>query len=158
MPAVSAIQFTQDQARTLTGVSVETVRHWRKTIPYLSAKTGKTARFTFADLVGLAVTNALVSSLGVHITTLSRGVDALFHLLANLGPHSLSNAIVLITATDVSLYEYGTDEVNRWSSAPALLVPLAPLVENIQRHMLPITPISPQVGLPFPPEAVRSRA
>lgn len=158
MPAVSTIQFTQDQARTLTGVSVETVRHWRKAIPYLAAKTGKTARFTYADLVGLAVTNALVSSLGAHIAALSGGVDALFRLLATVGPTSLDSAIVLVTATDASIYEPVADGIGRLSSAPALTVPLAPLVANIQRHMLPFALISPQVALPFPPKAVRSRA
>lgn len=158
MPVISAIQFTQDQARTLTGVSVETVRHWRKAVPYLAAKTGKTARFTYTDLVGLAVTNALVSSLGAHIAALSGGVDALFHLLATAGPTSLDRAIVLVTATDAFLYEPEIDGIDRLSSTPALTVPLAPLVANIQRHMLPIAPISPQVALPFPPEVVRSRA
>ena len=158
MPAVSTIQFTQDQARTLTGVSVETVRHWRKAIPYLAAKTGKTARFTYADLVGLAVTDALVGSLGAHIAAVSGGVDALFRLLATVGPTSLDSAIVLVTATDASLYEPIADGIGRLSSAPALTVPLAPLVANIQRHMLPIAPISPQVALPFPPKSVRSRA
>ena len=33
MQADTAIQFTQDQMRTLTGVSTETVRHWRKAVP-----------------------------------------------------------------------------------------------------------------------------
>ena len=54
MSSITAIHFTQDQMRTLTGVSVETVRHWRKTIPYLATKTGKAARFSFAELLGLA--------------------------------------------------------------------------------------------------------
>lgn len=158
MPAVSAIQFTQDQARTLTGVSVETVRHWRKAIPYLAAKTGKTARFTYADLVGLAVTNVLVGSLGAHIATLSAGVDALFRLLATVGPTSLDGAVVLVTASDASFYETVADGIGRLKAAPALTVPLAPLVANIQRHMLPMAPISPQVDLPFPPEVVRIMA
>lgn len=158
MPSISAIQFTQDQARTVTGVSVETVRHWRKTIPYLAAKTGKTARFTFADLVGLAVTNTLVGSLGVQITALSGGVDSLFRLLATIAPASLDSAIVLVTATDTFLFETESDGINQLQSAPALMVPLAPLVANIQRYMLPVARISPQVPLPFPPEAVRSRA
>jgi len=158
MTEVSAIQFTQDQARTLTGVSVETIRHWRKTIPYLSSKTGKTARFTFADLMGLAVTNALVSSLGAHIAALSGGVDALFRLLAMSGPIPVDGAIVLITATEAFLYESGDERAGRLLVAPALVVPLAPLVADIQRHMLPSVPMSPQAALPFPPEVVRSRA
>lgn len=63
MPTITTIQFTQDQMRTVTGVSIETVRHWRKIVPYLATKAGKAARFSFADLLGLAVTNELVGSL-----------------------------------------------------------------------------------------------
>jgi hypothetical protein len=57
MLTVSTIQFTQEQARTLTDVSVETIRHWRKVVPSLANKPGKSARFTFSDVVGLAVTS-----------------------------------------------------------------------------------------------------
>ena len=158
MPEVRAIQFTQDQTRTLTGVSVETVRHWRRAIPYLSSKTGKAARFSFTDLLGLAVTNELVNSFGVHIATLSAGVDALFRLLATSGPASLDGAIVFVTATEAILHEAGTEGIDKVPAKPALMIPLAPLIAKIQRHMLPFVPVSSQTVLPFPPEAVRSRA
>ncbi|MHB8473452.1 MAG: hypothetical protein ACYDC8_11555 [Gammaproteobacteria bacterium] len=158
MSEITAIQFTQDQTRTLTGVSVETVRHWRKAIPYLSSKTGKAARFTFADLLGLAVTHELVNSFGVHIATLSAGVDSLFRLLAASGPASLDGAIVFITATEATLYEAGVEGIGQAPTKPALVIPLAPLMARIQRHMLPVMPVSSQTVLPFPPEAVRSKA
>lgn len=154
MSEITAIQFTQDQTRTLTGVSVETVRHWRKAIPYLSSKTGKAARFTFADLLGLAVTHELVNSFGVHIAALSAGVDSLFRLLATSTPASLDGAIVLVTATEAILCEGPSQALAR----PALIIPLAPFIMHIQRQVLPIAPTSNQAELPFPPEAVRSRA
>ncbi|TAL43036.1 MAG: DNA-binding protein [Methylovulum sp.] len=157
MHTVVTIQFTQEQARALTGVSVETIRHWRKTIPYLASKSGKSSRFTFADLVGLAVTNTLVTSLGIHISSLSGGVDALFKLLGTMGSSSLDDNIILVTATDASFYKLGADQINMLSS-PALMVPLAPLVANIQRQVLPIPPISHQLELPFPPIAIKGRA
>lgn len=159
MSEVTAIQFTQDQARTLTSVSAETVRHWRKAIPYLSSKTGKAARFTFADLLGLAITHELVNSFGVHIATMSTGVDALFRLLTASGPAALDGAIVFITSTEATLYEAGAEGIGQVVPAkPALMIPLAPLIAKIQRHMLPVIPVSSQTVLPFPPEAVRSRA
>lgn len=157
MCEVSAIQFTQDQARMLAGVSVETVRHWRKTIPYLSSKTGKSARFSFSDLLGLAVANELVNSFGVHIAAVSAGADSLFRLLAACSPASLDGAIVLITATDAVLYESITGRVDQMPAKPALLIPLAPLMARIHRHVLPVMPVSSQAVLPFPPEIVRSR-
>jgi len=144
--------------RTLTGVSVETVRHWRKTVPYLSPKTGKAARFSFADLLGLAVTNELVSSLGVHIGTVSVGVDALFRLLATASLTSFDGAVVFITPTTATLREASSEGVGLVQTQAMLAVPLAPLIARIQQHMLPVMLAPSQAALPFPPEAVRSRA
>lgn len=160
MSAVTAIQYTQDQMRTLTGVSAETVRHWRKTVPYLASKTGKAARFTFADLLGLAVTNELVSSLGVHIATVSVGVgvDALFRLLSTSGALALNGSVAFVTPTLANLCDIGPEGVGPAPAQPTLVIPLDPLIMRLQQHMLPIVPTPSQAALPFPPEAIRSRA
>ncbi|MCL2590423.1 MAG: MerR family transcriptional regulator [Betaproteobacteria bacterium] len=157
MTAVTAIQYTQDQMRTLTGVSAETVRHWRKTVPYLASKTGKAARFSFADLLGLSVTNELVSSLGVHIGSVSTGVDGLFKLLAGASAPTLDGAIVLVTSITAGLYESGSWHGASALTQPTLVIPLDPLIAQLQQHMLPVMPAPTQAALPFPPEAVRSR-
>ena len=143
--------------RGLTGVSVETVRHWRKTVPYLASKTGKAARFSFADLLGLAVTNELVGSFGVHIGTVNTGLDALFRLLARSPAASLEGCVALVTPKSASLA--GTKD---WTAGPmtqpTLAIPLDPLISRLQRNVLPVTPPPNQAALPFPPEVVRSRA
>lgn len=158
MSAVTAIQYTQDQMRSLTGVSVETMRHWRKTVPYLASKTGKAARFTFADLLGLAVTNELVSSLGVHIATVSVGVDTLFRLLGTSGALALNGAVAFVTPTSAILCDIGPEGVGPTLAQSTLVIPLDPLIMRLQHHMLPIAPTPSQASLPFPPEAIRSRA
>lgn len=141
--------------RALTGVSVETFRHWRKAVPYLAAKTGKAARFGFPDLLGLAVTNVLVSALGVHIAAVSTGVDALFRLLIHR-PEIMSDGVVaFVTSTTANLHD--DSDVALALTHPALVVPLAPLIAQIQ-HMLSIMPSPSQAVLPFPPETVRSGA
>jgi hypothetical protein len=159
MPGVTAIQFTQDQMRTLTGVSAETVRHWRKTIPYLATKTGKAARFSFADLLGLAVAHELVNSLGVHIGTVSVGVDALFRLLSNSTAPILEGGVALITPTAASLPESANWSIGA-AAEPTLAIAIAldPLISRLQQNVLPVAPFPSQATLPFPPEAVRSRA
>ena len=151
-------QFTQDQMRTVTGVSIETVRHWRKIVPYLATKAGKAARFSFADLLGLAVTNELVGSLGVHIGSVSAGVDKLFELLTAANAPALEGAIAYITSTSASLQESSSwNTTTRALKQPALVIPLDPLIAQLQQHMLPMMPAPTQTALPFPPEAVRSR-
>lgn len=157
MPEFTVIQFTQDQMRSLTGVSAETVRHWRKTIPYLATKTGKAARFSFADLLGLAVTHELVNSLGVHIGTVSGSVDALFRLLEESAAPFLEGDIVIITPTTASVRDSGSWSIDP-SASPTLAIPLNPLISRLQQHVLPVAPSHSQASLPFPPEAVRSKA
>ena len=152
MTGVISIQFTQEQARTLTGVSPETVRHWRKAIPYLFTKAGKAARYTFPELVGLAATNELVRILGVHIATVSGGVDTLFRLLASSNVASFQDAIAVVTADMATL-----DKKVTACEQSALIVPLKPLVLRIQQSMLPALPNLRQAALPFPPKIVRSR-
>lgn len=143
--------------RSLTGVSAETVRHWRKTIPYLATKTGKAARFSFAELLGLAVTHELVNSLGVHIGTISSGVDALFRLLEDSAAPVLEDGIAIITPTEASVRDSGSWSIDP-SASPTLAIPLNPLIYRLQQHVLPVAPSPSQASLPFPPEAVRGRA
>ena len=157
MSSITAIHFTQDQMRTLTGVSVETVRHWRKTIPYLATKTGKAARFSFAELLGLAITHELVNSLGVHIGTVSVGVDALFRLLSNSSVPILEGGVALITPTAALLHESANWSISA-VAGPTLAIALDPLISRLQQHVLPVSQFPGQATLPFLPEAVRSRA
>jgi hypothetical protein len=156
MPPLTTIQFTQEQARTLTGVSAETIRHWRTAVPYLAGKLGKSARFTFGDVVGLAATRELIN-LGVRIATVSYGVEALFHLLIKEIPGNLQGGIALVTTSGASIV--GPEELTSLQLDQAgLLVPLYPLIARIREHMLPTSPISEQASLPFPPQIARSGA
>jgi len=143
--------------RTLTGVSAETMRHWRRAIPYLGPKSGKAARFSFADLLGLAVTHEIVNSLGVHIGTVSDGVDALFRLLVDAATPIPKASVALITPAGATLHELGSWNVDCWAQ-PTLAIPLDPLLARLQQYVLPLAPSPSQVTLPFPPEVVRSRA
>lgn len=143
--------------RSLTGVSTETVRHWRKTIPYLATKTGKAARFSFADLLALAVTHELVNCLGVHIGAVSGGVDALFRLLEESAAPVLEGGVAFITPTAASVRDSGSWIIDPSASA-TLAIPLDPLISRLQQHVLPVAPPPRQASLPFPPEAVRGRA
>jgi hypothetical protein len=158
MSEVIAIQYTQDQMRTLTGVSVETLRHWRKVVPYLASKSGKAARFTFTDLLGLGVTNELVSSLGVHIATVNVGVDGLFRLLSTSSALALNGSAAFVTPTSATLSYFSAVGIGPAPAQPTLVIPLDPLIARLQQHMLPIVPAPSQAALPFPPKAVRSRA
>jgi hypothetical protein len=156
MPPISTIQFTQEQARTLTGASVETIRHWRKVVPYLGGKPGKSARFSFADVVGLAVTRELIDSFGVRISSVSAGVEALFQLLSEARPGAFESGIALVTTRGASIVR-PEEPIRPRLEESGLVVPLHPLIASIRERMLPSPPASDQARLPFPPQMARGR-
>jgi len=151
------MDFTQEQARNLVGVSVETLRHWRKTIPYLSLRTGKAARFSFTDVVGLAVAKELVNTFGIHIVTLSMAVDRMFPLFAETIPAVLDNATVIFSSKEAKLFDARAQTAGLPTQS-AVVIPLAPIVSGIRRQIFPLPAPSQQSALRFPPESVRRQA
>jgi hypothetical protein len=151
---VRTLHFTQEQARDVVGVSAEKLRHWRKTVPYLQNKAGKAARFTFADMLGLAVTLKVVDGLGVGIANLRTGVDKLFELLSRTEASRLFNMVAVVSADGCRLCH--ASEVP-WSEAgeAVVAVPCWPLIERLRGQVLPI-PSDPQSALPFPPQVLQA--
>lgn len=151
------MEFTQEQARGLAEISVETVRHWRKAIPYLSMKSGKAARFSFSDVVGLAVMREVVESFGVQIATLSATANEMFSILNEVTAERLERAAVAFVGGEFRLID---TELQAWrpSAQAAIIVPLTPIVSTLQARILPFAEFSRQQALRFPPESVRRQA
>jgi hypothetical protein len=153
---ISPIQFTQEQARTATGIPPETLRHWRKLVPYLAHKSGKAARFTFSDLVGLTVTYELIQTFGISIGTARAAVDQLFRVLGDSQPSVFESGVIVLTATTAKLYRI--DQALKWESlGPTVIVSCGPLARRVQERVLPGVRVDQQRSLPFLPRAVRSR-
>lgn len=151
---LQTIQFTQEQARDLADVSPGDVRAWRKVVPYLAGKPGKAARFTFADLVGLAITANLTGVFHVRISDIGTGVDALFRALAEARPPNLEGLIALIDTSSARLLpatNLRADQVTE----PTFVVPCDPIVARIGQRIMPAAPGSGQTALPFPPQMLK---
>ncbi|MGH6814111.1 MAG: hypothetical protein ACREC6_00240 [Hyphomicrobiaceae bacterium] len=152
---ITTIQFTQEQARTLTGLSTETLRHWRKVVPYLQAKSGKSARFAFSDLIALAIGRELIAHFGVHIASIGGGMDALFRALADTRAALREGSVAILSPTEASIHcleELPTVPL----AAPMLVVPCDPLIHRMRQHMMPVVQRNDQPTLPFPPLVIRS--
>ena len=153
--AIRTIQFTQEQARDIAQVSSGDVRAWRKAVPYLAAKPGKSARFTFADLVGLAITGELTDGFGVRISNIGNGVDALFRALADARPAHLKGLVALVQRNNTRLILAG-DLTVRLVTEPMFVVPCDQFLLEIGARMMPLVPGSRQVALPFPPQILKA--
>lgn len=153
--ATRTIQFTQEQARDIAHVSPGDVRAWRKSVPYLAAKPGKSARYTFSDLVGLAITNELTDGFGARISDIGQGVDALFRALAEARPAYLEGMFGLVHRTTARLIRAG-DLNTQLIAHPMFVVPCDPILVEIGSRMMPLLPDSGQVALPFPPRIIKA--
>lgn len=144
--------YTQEQARSVTGIGQETLRHWRKLVPYLAAKSGKAARFSFGDFVGLAVTREITDRLGISISCVQDGIESLFRVLAQLTavqPGSIAVLQHCVSSVVISETRLGSLECE-----PTVLIPLDPVIEDLRAKLLSGLKLPAQSVLPFFAEAV----
>jgi len=153
--SLQTIQFTQEQARDLAGVSPGELRAWRKAVSYLAAKPGKAARFTFADILGLAITRRITGDFHVRISDIGDSMDALFRALSETRPSDLGGSVALIDAQTASLVpgaEFGAKPLKD----PTFVVPCAELIHDLSQRVMPLVPASLQAALPFAPQMVKA--
>jgi hypothetical protein len=131
------------------------MRQWRKAVPYLAAKPGKSARFTFADLVGLCAVAEIVNVYRAHIKEIGSGVDSLFQKLADARPPHLEGLIAIIRPEEATLLQLN-DVHHKLFLRSSLVVPCDPLILRMRAQMLPFAPASEQAVLPFPPQALKA--
>jgi hypothetical protein len=155
--STTTIQFTQEQVRTLTGITHGDLRHWRHHVPYLAAKAGKSARFTFTDLVGLAAIGEVVTVFGVQISAVAKQVDQLFSLFSETKASGLQRVVAVIEADGARLLSW-PDDLDQLGRGPILLVRCDALIKRLAQQMLPTGAPIEQPLLPFPPRAIRGGA
>lgn len=153
--SLQTIQFTQEQARHLAGVSPGEVRAWRKAVSYLAAKPGKAARFTFSDILGLAITQRITGDFHVRISDIGESMDALFRALSAACPSDLEGSVALIDAQTARLVP-GADLGAKPLKDPTFVVPCAQLIHDLSHRVMPLAPGSPQAALPFAPQMVKA--
>jgi hypothetical protein len=150
---LTTIQFTQEQVRDIAQVTPGDVRQWRKSVPYLAAKPGKAARFAYSDLVGLSLTREFTRTLGVRISEIGAGVDALFRALAEARPAHLEGLVAIVERASGRLVP-ANDLTPRQVAWPSIVAPCDPILAKIGARMMPLGPASTQIALPFPPQKV----
>jgi len=153
--SLQTIQFTQEQARDLSGVSPGEVRAWRKAVNYLAAKPGKAARFTCADILGLAITRRITSDFHVRISDIGGSMDALFRALSETRPSDLEDLVALIDAQTARLVP-GADLGMKSLKDPTFVVPCDQFIRDLRQRMMPLAPTSLQAALPFAPQMVKT--
>jgi hypothetical protein len=163
------MRYTQAQIRDVLGVTVETIRHWRKVMQPLQERTGRSATFTFGDLLALGVIHRLTAGLDMAVSNLQPAALTLFTicnevdwtrpdarflvLTRRLGSVGEGFEAPMIDLVDAASLGQAVD-----AQAVAAVIPLGQIVEQLRAHLVadPDHEVS-QHPLPFPPLALKRR-
>ena len=74
------MRFTPSQALDLVGITAETLRYWKKSLPSLAGKRGHAPCYTRAEIIGLIVIRRLVRDFRMDVSALATKSETLFGL------------------------------------------------------------------------------
>lgn len=150
------MKLTPAQFRDTLGISQETLRHWRKSLPAFQGRKGYAPTFTTSDLVVGAIIKLLRDQWGISVAVFAEQSVALSEALGQTPWQSFS-----ARAVRLSLADKGCTLVPATSRQPAdvpcLIIPLAPIVEHLTATLLQDQDRS-QLPIYFPPVEVTLKA
>ena len=150
------MKFTPGQVQETLQLSPATFRHWKTALPPLVGRNGYAPCFTPGDLLAMAIVKTLTENLGVKIGNLYGIAPALFD---HCGRHSwvgLERSVLLIDTLNSSV---GTIPETQplTQHTLAIIVPLRPLIGDLQERLLLGQQEPDQEALRFPPKAVATK-
>jgi hypothetical protein len=95
------MRFNTAQVLDLVCVPKETLRHWKTVLPPIQQRDGRSAQYTFAELVALSVIAAAVQGLAIPISRFTSDAEWLFNEIANWLEAGSSSAYFHILPSEV---------------------------------------------------------
>ncbi len=148
------MRFFTSQVLSGVNISTETLRHWKRTLPPIRARDGRSEGYTFRELAAMAVIARAVHDLSVPISRFTTFARELFD---GIDPLRMTDDYVLcITQTEMRL----TNITDMPDSTSLAVVRIAPVIAEL-RAALAIDPdegdLQQQLVLPLGPKIIPFR-
>jgi hypothetical protein len=125
------MRFNTAQVQELSGVRREQLRHWKKVLPPLLGRDGRSEQYSFAEVLAIAVVSSLVDDLGISVSRLTPCAGDLFALLHESDDLStLPDAIHITIDGSIKVGEFPAD-------VAFATVRLFALVANLKGRLAP---------------------
>lgn len=148
---VQIVRYTPAQIKEALEISEETLRHWRKTLPPLRGKRGYSPCFSPGDLLALKVV-AQFHVLGVNVSQLASHAAGLFTICSQGVWSRLESKTLISDGQRIELVP--TDEEREWAQQARIVVPLGPLIRQLQRRLSEEEVHFAQTEIVFPPVGI----
>lgn len=149
------MRYTQGQVRDLLGISIDTFRVWRETIPALRQHKGHGPTFTPGDIVALAALSDLVRLFGVRVGTLSSLLNEMFLTCRGMSWQSLSDCVLTFQPNEFNLLTNSSVNQHLYRQQAILSMPCAPIIHRLHNSLSATESPHAQGHLSLPPTAIR---
>ena len=154
--SIWVMRYTPSQVRHVVGITQETLRHWRRTLPSLGGLKGHAPVFRPGQLLGLAVVRVLVEDLGLTVGALCTVERDIFDICGSPQWIRLAQGHLLVRPIEGQVTFVDTVSENDLER-PAILLPLEPIVTALRLALLEVAPEEAQQSIAFPPIDVSER-
>lgn len=150
------VKLSPAQFRDTIGISQETLRHWRKSLPVFHGRKGYVPAFTASDLIVGVVIKLLREQWGISVASFAEQSVSLGQVVEKQPWSLLATSVLQLSLVDKNCALVPSTE-NQAINSPCLLVPLAPIVEQLTAALLHETERE-QVPIYFPPMEVARKS
>lgn len=148
------MRFTPSQALDLSGITAETLRYWKKSMPSLAGKRGHAPCYTRAEIIGLIVVRRLVRDFRIDVSMLAAQSETLFGLCSAQWSHPSRRLLRVTCDGRVTAHE-------RMASVDfaeaAIVIPLDTAIQELEDRVNKQEGEA-QMGLGLPPVSVKTKA
>ena len=139
------MRYDTTQALTLVGLGKETLRHWKRVLPPISGRDGRSDGYTFQEVLALSVVARAVQDLAVPISRFTPIAEQLFREIAAQIPPTGKPLILCITRTDMVFASH--DEL---PIAEAMAIVRVEPIANRLRRAISQEPVETEAQLDLP--------
>jgi DNA-binding transcriptional MerR regulator len=101
------MRYDTSQVLALTGITKETLRHWKRVLPPLFGRDGRSEGYTFQEVLALAIIARAVQDLSVPISRFTAIAERLFTEVAAQIQPSGRSLVLCITRNEMAFAAHG---------------------------------------------------
>jgi hypothetical protein len=143
------MEYTLSQFRDIAGLSVETHRHWKRILPPVRRRAGRSPCFTLGDLIAGLLVRRLTEEAGVRVGHLVDVADGLFDLCSS--PWASLEGTTLVLDLRRRTFVLSKGRASQPSSDFSLICRMEPILAEVRARLLKDQSSTAQGSLPFPP-------
>jgi hypothetical protein len=151
------MQLTPGQIREILGLSPDTFRHWKGTLPPLTGRNGHRPCFSLGDLFAMALIRALTEDAGVRVGALQAVSAILFEQCNRQSWAGLERSVLVLELARVRA-EFIPEPHIPSPERIGIIVPCRPIIAELRDSLLKEADDDNQGNLRFAPTMVRGSA